>query len=147
MKAQMGLDIPIIYCQLGGHRDLRPLPLAPCESESKGRSVVSDFLRPHGLYNPWNSPGQNTGVGSLSLLQGIFPTQGSNPGLPHCRHISLVYFSGRCPTMVGQVCLIIIFFFHCTPNSLISSKISAGSSGPLLPVLLAIYFTAKVGST
>ena len=33
------------------------------------------------------SPGQNTGVGSLSLLQGIFPTQGSNPGLPHCRWI------------------------------------------------------------
>ena len=42
-------------------------------------SVVSDSLRPHGLYSPWNSPGQNTGVGSLSLLQGIFPTQGSNP--------------------------------------------------------------------
>ena len=39
------------------------------------------------LYSPWNSPGQNTGVGSLSLLQGIFPTQGSNPGLPHCRRI------------------------------------------------------------
>ena len=36
---------------------------------------------------PWNSPGQNTGVGSLSLLQGIFPTQGSNPGLPHCGQI------------------------------------------------------------
>ena len=36
---------------------------------------------------PWNSPGQSTGVGSLSLLQGIFPTQGSNPGLPHCRQI------------------------------------------------------------
>ena len=36
---------------------------------------------------PWNSPGQNTGVGSLSLLQGIFPTQGSNPGLPSCRQI------------------------------------------------------------
>ena len=36
---------------------------------------------------PWNSPGQNTGVGSLSLLQGIFPTQGSNPGLLHCRQI------------------------------------------------------------
>ena len=34
---------------------------------------------------PWNSPGQNTRVGSFSLLQGIFPTQGSNPGLPHCR--------------------------------------------------------------
>ena len=38
-------------------------------------------------YSPWNSPGQNTGVGSLCLLQGIFPTQGSNPGLPHCRRI------------------------------------------------------------
>ena len=37
-------------------------------------------------YSPWNSPGQNTGVGSFSLLQGIFPTQGSNPGLPRCRH-------------------------------------------------------------
>ena len=39
------------------------------------------------LYSPWNSPGQNTGVGSLYLLQGIFPTQGSNPVLPHCRWI------------------------------------------------------------
>ena len=50
-------------------------------------SVVSNSLRPYGLYSPWNSPGQNTGVGSLSLLQGIFPTQGSNPGFPHCRQI------------------------------------------------------------
>ena len=37
--------------------------------------------------SPWNSPGHNTGVGSLSLLQEIFPTQGSNPGLPHCKQI------------------------------------------------------------
>ena len=49
---------------------------------SESRSVVSDSLRPHGLYSPWNSPGQNIGVGSFSLLQGIFPTQGSHPGLP-----------------------------------------------------------------
>ena len=48
---------------------------------------MSNSLWPHGLYSPWNSPGQNTGVGSLSLLQGIFPTQGLNPGLPHCRQI------------------------------------------------------------
>ena len=48
---------------------------------------MSDCLRPHGLYRPWNSPGQNTGVGSYSLLQGIFPTQGWNPSLPHCRQI------------------------------------------------------------
>ena len=44
---------------------------------------MSDSLQPRGLYGPWNFPGQNTGVGSLSLLQGIFPTQGSNLGLPH----------------------------------------------------------------
>ena len=48
------------------------------ESESESCSVRSDSLRPHGLY----SPGQNTGVSSLSLLQKIFPTQGLNPS-PH----------------------------------------------------------------
>ena len=48
---------------------------------------MSDSLRPHGLYSPWNSLGQNPGVDSHSLLQGIFPTQGSNPGLSHCRQI------------------------------------------------------------
>ena len=53
-----------------------------CESESQ--SVMSDSLWLHGLHSPWNSPGQNTRVGSLSLLQGIFPTQGSNPGPLHC---------------------------------------------------------------
>ena len=46
---------------------------------------MSNSLQPQGLYSPWSSPGQNTGVGSLSLLQGIFPTQGWNPGLLHCR--------------------------------------------------------------
>ena len=45
------------------------------------------LLWPHGLYSPWDSLGQNTGVGSLSLLQEIFPTQGSNSGPPHCRLI------------------------------------------------------------
>ena len=55
--------------------------------EAQSHSVVSHSLWPRGLYSPWNSPGQNTGKGSLSLLQGIFPTQGSNPGLPHCRWI------------------------------------------------------------
>ena len=39
------------------------------------------------LLCPWNCPGQNTGEGSLSLLQRLFPTQGLNPGLPHCRQI------------------------------------------------------------
>ena len=56
-----------------------------CESESC--SVVSDSLWPHGLYSPWNCTNQNTGVGSHSLLQGIFLIQGSNPGLLHRRRI------------------------------------------------------------
>ena len=48
---------------------------------------MSNSLRPHGVYSPWNSPDQNTGVGSHSLLQGIFPTQGLNPGLLHCGRV------------------------------------------------------------
>ena len=55
-------------------------------------SVVSDSLRPHGLWParllcPWDSPGKNTGMNIHSLLQGIFQTQGSNPGLLHWRQI------------------------------------------------------------
>ena len=57
------------------------------ESESERCSVMSHSWQPHGLYSPWNSLGQKTGVSSLSLLQGIFPTQGSNPGLPNCGQI------------------------------------------------------------
>ena len=53
----------------------------------KSCSVASYSLWSHGLYSPWNSLGQNTGVGSLSLLQGIFPTQESNLDVPHCRQI------------------------------------------------------------
>ena len=53
------------------------------------RSGVSNSLRPHGLEPTrlprlWDSPGKSTGVGCHFLLQEIFPTQGSNPGLPHC---------------------------------------------------------------
>ena len=65
----------------------RQCPVHFWYSESESRSVVSDSLRPLVLYSPWDSPGQNTGVGSLSLLQGIFPTQGLNPGHLHCRWI------------------------------------------------------------
>ena len=48
---------------------------------------MSDSSRPQGVYNSWNSPGHSTGVCSCSFLQGIFPTRGSNPGLPVCRSI------------------------------------------------------------
>ena len=62
------------------------------KSESESHSVLPDSLRPHGLQParllcPWNFPGKNTGMGSRSLLQGIFLTQGSNLGLLHCRQI------------------------------------------------------------
>ena len=55
--------------------------------KSESCSVMPDSLGTHGLYSPLNSPGQNTGVGSHFLFQGIFPTQGLNPGLPHWRRI------------------------------------------------------------
>ena len=77
-----------------------------CESESC--SIVSDSLQPHELYTPWISPGQNTGVGHCSLLQGVFLTQESNPGLPHCRqilyqlsHQGLFYFTYLFSAVLG----------------------------------------------
>ena len=67
--------------------NLRKIVIRYLVSETESHSAVSDSLWPRGLYSPWNPAGQNTGVGSLSLRQGIFPTQGLNPGLPHCRQI------------------------------------------------------------
>ena len=70
------------------------------------RSVVSDSLRPHRLQPtrllcPWDSPGRNTGVGCHFLLQEIFPTQGSNLGLPYCRQM-LYHLSQRGSSKVEQ---------------------------------------------
>ena len=81
-----------IECQVrslgSGWNPQRDSILLLVESESESRLVVSTLCDPMDwLYSPWNSPGQNTGVGSCSLLQGIFPTQGLNPGLPHCGRI------------------------------------------------------------
>ena len=78
---------------------------------------MSDSLWPHRLYSPWNSPGQNTAVGSLSLLQGIFTTQGSNLGLLHCRRI-LYHLSpqGSPKSYLGKPNLgnvVIMFFRNC----------------------------------
>ena len=72
-------------------------------SEVKVKSVMSNYLRPHGLYSPWNYLGQKTGVGSCSLLQGIFQTQGSNPGLPHYRHILYHLSHQRSPRILEWV--------------------------------------------
>ena len=64
----------------------------PCISESVSHSVMSESQQPHGLQPDWflcswDSPGMNTGGGSHSLLQGIFPTEGSNLGIPYCKQI------------------------------------------------------------
>ena len=63
---------------------ISPMSFYSLKRQKSNHLVISDSLQPHGLYSPWNSPGQNTGVDSLSLLQGIFPTQGMNARLPHC---------------------------------------------------------------
>ena len=60
------------------------------KNETEILVTQSDSLQFHGLgltkcLCPWDSPGKNTGVGCHFLLQGIVPTQGSNPGLLHCR--------------------------------------------------------------
>ena len=79
------------------------------QSERETHSVVSDSLRSHGLYSPRNSPGQNTGVGSLSLLPGIFPPQGSNPGFPHCRWI--IYQLSHKGSPSGAMLLLLLSHF------------------------------------
>ena len=102
----------------------------------KVSSVMSDSLWPHELYNPWNSPGQNTRVDSLSLLQGIFPTQELNPGLLHCKWIFFTSWATR----EAQTCGIVNF--HVTLSiplilSFLPSPISTGlfsmSVSPLRP--------------
>ena len=58
---------------------------------------------PQGLYSPWNSPGQNTGVRCLSLLQGNFPNPGSDPGLLHCKRILYQLSHQRSPRILDWV--------------------------------------------
>ena len=84
-----GSNPGLLHCrQILYHLNHRGSPITYMnETERESHSVMPASLWPHGLYSPWNSPGQNTGVGSFSLLQGIFPTQKSNRGLLHCRRI------------------------------------------------------------
>ena len=68
-------------------------------------SYMSNSLQPHGLQPtrllcPWDSPGKKTGVGCHAFLQGIFPTQGLNPGLPHCRQIFYQLSSQGSPSLI-----------------------------------------------
>ena len=79
-------------------------------------------------YNrPWNSPGQNAGVGSLSLLQRIFPAQGSNPGLSHCRW--MLYRAQDISFVVDEHRLLVS---ASAPPRLID-PLSLGTAAPLTP--------------
>ena len=74
-----------------------------CKVKSECCSVVSTSLWPYGLYSPWSFLGQNTGVDSLSFPQGIFLTQGSNLGLPHCRQILYQLYHKESPGILEWV--------------------------------------------
>ena len=77
------------------------------KSDSESHSVMSNSLWPHGLYSPWNSVGQNTGVGSFSLRQGIFPTQQQK-------------WKDFYGSVVRQLCPVYLFFYsHWWPFSLL----------------------------
>ena len=78
-------------------------PLYPKLKVKVQVAQLSDSLWLHGLYSPWNSPGQNTGVVSLSLLQGTFPTQESSPDLLHCRWIFYQLSHKGSPRILGWV--------------------------------------------
>ena len=89
--------------------DIVSLGTQPFKVKGKSLSVwlfvrhVSPCQTIHGLYSPWNSPGQDTAVGSLSLLQGIFPTQGSNASLPCCRQILDSWATRKAQSGVGSL--------------------------------------------
>ena len=74
-----------------------------CLGLVKWKSLSHVWLFATPMDCPWNSPGQNTGVGSYSLLEGIFPAQGSNSGLPHCSHILYQLSHQESPRVLERV--------------------------------------------
>ena len=130
---------------------------------------MSDSLRPHGLYSSWNSPGRNTGVGSLFLLQGIFQTQGSNPGLPLCKLILYQLSHKGSPRILEwvaypfsrgsswprdwtRVSCIAGGFSEPTEKSLVSinwlkCQLSSVSSRPIVEEGLGLYWRANLTGT
>jgi len=108
------LPSPWSWVTAGGedHKAVRISPVL-IMGESESHSIVSNFLRSHGLYSLWNSLGQNTGVGRLSLLQGIFLTRGvelimgkSIIKWPHPHHRKLKNVFSECSTLLCKLMLI-----------------------------------------
>ena len=89
---------------------------------SGSHSVISDSLWPHRLYSPRNSPGKNTGVGRLSLLQGIFLTPELNQGLLHCTWVLYQLSYPGSPTQASNPSRVVssnfkgFFMFYFLPN-------------------------------
>ena len=81
------------------------------------------------IYSPWNSPGQNPGVGSLSLLQGIFPTQGSNPGLLHCKWILYQLSCKGSPEEVEAMLCFCSKYLHIKENAPPTSAVDRKTGG------------------
>ena len=73
------------------------------------QSCLTRGLWPSRLLCPWDSPGKSTGVGCHALLQGIFPSQGSNPYLPHCRQILYCWAPREAPCL--NYCHSFMWFF------------------------------------
>ena len=118
----------ILYC-LSHHGSSRIL-------ESASHSDVSSSSQPNVLYSPWNSPGQNTRVGSLSLLQGIFTTKGSISGLLHFRQILYQLSHQGSPRMLEWVAYSLLQEIFPTQES----------SGVLLPCRGILYQLSYQGS-
>ena len=90
-------------------------PLSP--SSVKSLSRVQLFATPcqapsARLLHPWDSPGKNIGVGCHFLLQEIFPTQGLNPGLPHCRQMLYHLSHQRSTWIIIKYWLLFPWFFN-----------------------------------
>ena len=123
----------------GQNTKTKPLPEFRLERESISHSAVSDSLLSHGLLSArlfcsWTSPGKDTdGVGSHSLLLGIFFTQGSNSGLLHCRQV-VNHLSHQ-----GSLSLALVFSF--LPGILYCTSISP--SFPLHRVISGLSFRTQ----
>ena len=104
-----------IHCRLPCNR--KPEQGNFNETKSESHSVLSDSLRSHELYSPWNSPSWNTGVGSLSLLQVIFLIQESNLGLLQVQADSLPAESPRKPKNTGVGSLFLLQGIFSTQES------------------------------
>ena len=113
-------------------------------------SVVCNSLRHHGLYSlpgsSWNSPGKNTGVGCHSLLQGTFPTQGSNPDLLHCRQVPY-HPSREASTARCQSSLELVSYGYNQRNANAETCAAALSAASTLMKLFLLLWTSSINSS